>query len=80
MRLPKSFGERRPAAKKEPSELGSPIGCVPSPRVQRQTCYCMLVKAWQAARVDTGTLPASPGLKRMTPSSVEQKLRTPLML
>ena len=40
----------------------------------------MLVKAWQAAMVVTGTLPARPGLKRMTPSSVEQKLRTPVML
>ena len=57
-----------------------PIGCVPSPRVQRQTCYCILVKAWQAASVATGRLPAAPGLKRITPSSVEQKLRTPEML
>ena len=37
-------------------------GCVPSPRVQRQTFYCMLVKAWQAAVVATGTLPERPGL------------------
>jgi hypothetical protein len=40
----------------------------------------MLVKAWQAADVLTGTLPPAPGSKRITPSSVEQKFRTPVML
>src|ERR1700687_1425718 len=70
---------REMETKKGTERTRFPIGCVPSPRVQRQTCYCMLVKAWQAARVVTGTLPARPGLKRITPSSVEQKFRTPVM-
>lgn len=35
------------------------------------------VKARQAAVLFTGVLPEEPGLKRMTPSSLEQKLRTP---
>lgn len=37
----------------------------------------MIANAWQAALVTTGVLPDAPGLKRITPSSVEQKSRTP---
>src|SRR5436190_24060685 len=43
----------------------------------QQFNYCSTVKAWQAAVVVTGTLPAAPGSNRRTPSSFEQKLRTP---
>jgi len=39
-----------------------------------------MVNATQLATVFTGALPAAPGLNLNTPSSVEQKLRTPLML
>lgn len=42
--------------------------------------YCSNVNAWQAPVVITGVLPLAPGLKRTTPSSVAQKLRTPEML
>ena len=42
-----------------------------------ESTYCNTVKAWQAAVVVTGALPAAPGLNRSTPSSLEQKLRTP---
>jgi hypothetical protein len=38
--------------------------------------YCKAVKATQAATVTGGTTGAA--LKRITPSSVEQKLRTPV--
>jgi hypothetical protein len=40
-------------------------------------CYGSTVKATQAPLVVTGVLPAAPALKRITPSSFEQKLRTP---
>jgi len=51
---------------------------VPSPRYfANQLNYCSTVKAWQAAVVVTGALPAAPGSNRSTPSSLEQKLRTP---
>jgi hypothetical protein len=54
------------------------------PQVLRQTflrnSYCMMANAWQAALVTTGVLPDAPGLKRITPSSVAQKSRTPLRL
>ena len=39
--------------------------------------YGSTVKARHAALVVTGVLPDAPALKRMTPSSFEQKLRTP---
>ena len=53
-------------------------GFVPSPRYfANQLNYCSTVKAWQAAVVVTGVLPAAPALNRSTPSSLEQKLRTP---
>ena len=39
--------------------------------------YGSTVKAMQAALVVPGVLPVEPALKRMTPSSLEQKLRTP---
>jgi hypothetical protein len=39
--------------------------------------YGSTVNAMQAALVVTGVLPDAPALKRMTPSSFEQKLRTP---
>ena len=42
--------------------------------------YCISINAWQAAVVITGALPLDPGLNRITPSSVAQKLRTPEML
>src|SRR2546430_8314888 len=42
-----------------------------------ESTYCNTVKAWQAAVVVTGALPAAPGLNRSTPSSLAQKLRTP---
>jgi len=42
-----------------------------------ESTYCSTVNAWQAAVVVTGVLPAAPGLNRSTPSSLEQKLRTP---
>jgi hypothetical protein len=39
--------------------------------------YGSTVNAMQAPLVVTGALAAAPGSKRMTPSSFEQKLRTP---
>lgn len=39
--------------------------------------YGNTVKAWQPAVVAIGALAAAPALKRMTPSSFAQKLRTP---
>jgi hypothetical protein len=39
--------------------------------------YGSTVNAMQAPLVVTGVLPDAPALKRMTPSSFEQKLRTP---
>ena len=46
------------------------------PRV-RGNFYGSTVKATQAPLVVTGALAAAPALKRITPSSFEQKLRTP---
>jgi len=58
-----------------------PVRLCTLPQVRRQKLdYCMAVKAKQAAVVFRGVLPAPPGLKRITPSSVAQKLRTPEML
>src|SRR5881628_2217537 len=48
------------------------------PQVLRQTCYCIIVNAWQADTVVTGVAPLFPASKRITPSSVEQKSRVPL--
>jgi hypothetical protein len=59
--------------------LGS-LWLIPSPRYfAKHFCnaYCMMPKAWQAAVVTTGVLPDAPGPKRITPSSVAQKSRTP---
>src|SRR5437870_11547661 len=54
---------------------------VPSPRYfAKLDGYCISRNAWQAAGVTTGALPVDPALKRTTPSSVAQKLRTPEML
>ena len=50
---------------------------VPSPGYKATKNYGSTVNATQAALVVTGVLPVAPGLKRMTPSSFEQKLRTP---
>ncbi len=46
------------------------------PRGQ-ENYYGSTVNAMQAPLVVTGALAAAPALKRMTPSSFEQKLRTP---
>ena len=46
------------------------------PRGQ-ENYYGSTVNATQAPLVVTGALAAAPALKRMTPSSFEQKLRTP---
>jgi hypothetical protein len=40
-------------------------------------CYGSTVKATQAPLLAAGVLSTAPALKRMTPSSFEQKLRTP---
>jgi hypothetical protein len=42
--------------------------------------YCMTVKLRHAALFVTGVLPGAPALKRMTPSSLEQKFLTPELL
>ena len=42
--------------------------------------YCRTVNAWQAAAVVTGVDCPAGELKWITPSSLEQKLRTPVWL
>ena len=49
---------------------------LPSRRVLGKS-YGSTVNALQPAVVATGALPTAPALKRMTPSSFAQKLRTP---
>ena len=54
----------------------------PAPRVWYPppvlgNCYGSTVNATQAPLVVTGVLPVAPASKRMTPSSLEQKSRTP---
>ena len=57
------------------------MAVVPSPRYSAKLeIYCSSVNAWHAAVVTTGVLPLAPALKRTTPSSVAQKLRTPEIL
>jgi hypothetical protein len=73
---------RKSLAEKQGAEIfiSAPIWLIPSPRYfAKHFCnaYCMMPKAWQAAVVTTGVLPDAPGLKRITPSSVAQKSRTP---
>src|SRR5882724_13156918 len=72
-------GRRERARKKGASDVNPMLLCpsVPSPGTRQLANYGSTVKATQAALVVTGVLPLAPALKRMTPSSLEQKLRTP---
>jgi len=45
-----------------------------------QSVYCSIVNVWQVAASFTGRTPEAPGRNLITPSSVEQKSRTPLTL
>src|SRR5437879_11261858 len=67
-----------PDAKKGSRAYAAPSRLGTLPQVLRQTCYCIIVNAWQADTVVTGVAPLFPASKRITPSSVEQKSRVPV--
>src|SRR5437899_12320679 len=67
-----------PDAKKGSRAYAAPSRFGTLPGVLRQTCYCIIVNAWQADTVVTGLARLFPASKRITPASAEQSSPVPV--